>query len=109
MFRLKSHSKVPPGQYFYVQYFEKNGRKLGKHFTGHPEAGVVASRISSFRKANLLPRSDIVSSLEDLDKFTVDRLGSDSTWVHDTDVPWDKIVSSFHGPGCATCGKTGTQ
>lgn len=103
MLRLKSHNKVPPGQFMYDEYFEKNGRKLGKHFASHPEIGVVASRVLAFRKANSLPRADIVSALEDVDTFTVNRLGINSQWVHDTDQPWDQIVSSFHGPGCATC------
>jgi hypothetical protein len=106
MLRLSSHSKVPPGDFWYEQYFEADGHRLRKRWGPTPEIGGLAAKVSTFRKGNGLARADIVSSLEDVDAFTVARLPSDSKWVQNTDTPWDQLVAAWHGPGCRTCGGT---
>lgn len=106
MVRLLDHHKVPPGQYWYEQTFEKDGRSLKKKWGSTPEIGSLAAKVAGFRKANGLPRANIMDALEDIDSWTCQRLGNNPKWCHDTDAKWEQIVASFHGPGCATCNKT---
>lgn len=105
MIRLASHSKVPPGQFWYEQTFTVNGQGYTKRWASTPEIGTLAVTVAGFRRKNGLERHEITEALEDIDTFTVNRLPSGSKWLHDTDRPWPDIVASFHGPGCATCGK----
>jgi hypothetical protein len=107
-YRLSSHTLVPPGQFYYVQIFEKNGRLYQKRWQSTPEIGALAAKIAAFRKANQLLRASPSEALEDIDAFTCARLNNNPKWVMQSDMPWTDIVTARHGPGCATCGNKGT-
>jgi hypothetical protein len=106
MWRLKSHHAVPPGGFYYEQFFEANGRKLRKRWASTPEIGMLASKVASFRKGNSLPRAVITEALEDIVASTVARIVNNPKWCFDTDIPWSDIVAAEHGAGCRTCGGT---
>jgi len=106
MFHLIDFHKIPPGGYYFHEDFEKDGRKKRKVFQTTPEAGTLAARITNFRKANSLPRADVMSALEDLESFTIARLPVGNRWTHDTEVPFTQLVAAAYGPNCRTCGFT---
>lgn len=68
--RLRSYDISPPGGYPYEQTVG-----IPRKFPSQPMIEAQAQLVSSFRKANGLPRSSVKESLEDVDQYTCARLG----------------------------------
>lgn len=95
---LASYQKVPPGQ-FYVYH----GDKL---FGPSPEIRSVAKRLRAFRKANSLPRDTETDALEDIIRFTCERLRGAAPWCYETDQAVSTLIALAQASPCSTCGAT---
>lgn len=82
MLRLISHSRCPPGEFYYVQT-----EGLPHTFVSTPLIRELAKTVVEFRKGNSLPRASLGDVLSDIDAFTCARLGNDPRWVYDSDQP----------------------
>lgn len=102
MIRLITHSKCPPGQFYYLQ-----SEGAAHRFASTPEINTLAQVVSNFRSANHLPRTSYAEALEDIDAFTCARLGNDPRWCYQTQIPFDQTAPSIlanQARPCATCG-----
>lgn len=100
MWHLLSFDKAPPGEFRYEQPFNGKAKKFGPS----PLAGELANKISDFRRGNQLPRSNPSECLEDLETFTVERLGHSERWCYNTDKTFAQLMPATGIPGCPTCG-----
>ena len=97
-FRLISHAKCPPGEFFYEQT-----EGIQKMFSRSPDIKIVAGRVFNFRFRNKLPRADFHQCLEDIDNYTVTRLKSDPAWCFNTEMSYGESHPPIGGGSCGTC------
>jgi hypothetical protein len=98
-YRLISHTKVPPGGFLYHQ---TDG--VEKKFESTPLIHELAQKVSDFRKANNLERSDYLSCLEDIDAYNCQRLGNMVRFCYNTEQPFRESVRVPAKGGCGGCG-----
>lgn len=98
--KLIALTPFPPGAFPYSQTVNGVTYKW-------PDVGLdlvsQAQKISSFRKANNLPRASLDDSIEDLNIYTCQRLGCDPRWCDDG-VTKQVHIQTNTGGGCRTCG-----
>lgn len=103
MYRLKSYKNPVPGSFYYEQT-EGIQRKFGP--LPMPES--IANDVTSFRKANGLPRATYAEALLDVDCYTCARLGNDPAYcwpVAGTFAPaTDPNSHSYTQKRCRGCG-----
>lgn len=95
MLWLVNLENVPPGEFWYRQ---SDG--IPHSFDHTPLIKELAVSVSDFRKGNKLSRSSYSDCLYDVISFTASRLGPNTEWTMETDVPWLPQPSS----GCSGCG-----
>ena len=98
MFVLRNHTNCPPGQFVYRQDHNGTQHKFGPS----PLINEVAKAISQFRTGNKLARADLRSCIEDVDRYTCQRLGGNARWCLDTDKTYAEVRPVK--TGCGGCG-----
>lgn len=101
MWILISYTPFPPGQFPYVQT-----EGIVKKFQGDCDINMQAKRVYDFRKGNNLPRASLNEALEDIDRYTCQRLGNDPQYCRDTEQSFQTIHPPLAKSGCATCGRS---
>lgn len=103
--RLIKYSPMPPGQYPYQQ-----PDPLGHYFPGDCDIQTQAIRVSAYRQGNKLARPSYEEALEDIDRYTCQRLGGHQRWCVDDEKPFDQAqpiaTNRRRQKGCSTCGHT---
>lgn len=97
--RLKTHSKVPPGEFIYEEpdFKKRSG----------PDIGAIAKELGEFRKANKRPPWDFATCVQEIDYYNCQRLGFSPRWCMNTDANYadtTPIIRRTRGHGCGTCG-----
>lgn len=98
MLWLKNYTNCPPGE-FYFKQAEAGSRTFGPS----PLIGTVVSDVSQFRQGNNLPRSSQRECFEDVVRFTVARLPSNSEWIIETNADVGSLIAN-PSAGCSGCG-----
>lgn len=96
---LISTSQCPPGEFSYVQT-----EGIGRRFDRTPLIGELAATVADFRKGNKLPRAGKAEALEDIIRYTCDRLNNDPAFVFDTEHTVGELLPAASGAGCNGCG-----
>lgn len=99
MLWLKNLRDCPPSE-FYFKQAEATGRVFGPS----PLVSTVASDLSSFRKANNLPRTREFECAIDIVIFTVNRLDPRSEWVMEIDATPEQLIQPTATGKCGACG-----
>lgn len=105
--RLRSYAQTPPGGYPYVQT-----EGIQRKFPSQPLIEAQGQMLSSFRKANHLPRSSILECIEDIDHFTCQRLGCMSSFcvpINPLSPNEPKTAVSPTSPLVSPCGGCGAK
>ena len=100
MCRLKTYEVTPPGGY---PYREDDGRK----FAASPMIEDTAKSVASYRAANNRPRASVREALEDVDRYTCQRLGNMPQWCLCNEHAEGQIALGSSSPivsGCKGCG-----
>ena len=103
-YRLRSYEAPLPGNYPYEQT-----EGIHRRFAAQPIIEAQAQIVSTFRKANGLPRASIGECLQDVDSYQCQRLGNHPTWCTSCDPNSPRPVAMLPSnpniaPPCAGCG-----
>lgn len=100
-YRLRSYELTPPGGYVYEQT-----EGIYRKFPSVPMVEDQARSVSSFRKANGLPRPSVAEALRDIDRQTCARLGNSLAWCIPSDGQTVALNASnpIIAPPCQGCG-----
>lgn len=95
---LISKELVPPGGFSFVQTGDKP-----RVFASQPMAESQAQIVSSYRRANGLPRGSVSESLQDVMTYTCQRLGNNPKWCTQVEDGVTLDYAAMPKP-CAGCG-----
>lgn len=98
MYQLINPSKVPPGEFSYVQT-EGIPRKWGRN----PDLNQLSKLVSDFRSGNGLSRDSVAEAQSDIVQFNADRLepATRARFYFNSDSPGQPPPSV---KACASCG-----
>ncbi len=101
MTRLKNYTTTPPGMYPFRQT-----EGIAHKFEAIADIFDQARLVMAFRAGNNLPRATLAEAVEDIDKYTCERLGSMGKWCQNTDKTFQESPPSKlkKKPGC--CGRS---
>jgi hypothetical protein len=101
-YRLRSYELTPPGGYPYEQT-----EGIHRKFVSQPMIEAQAQAVASFRRANHLPRATALEALEDIDRYTCQRLGNMPGFCVPVDRPGPVVALGPTSPLVAPCGGCG--
>lgn len=101
MWKLKSFTTCPPGEFSYEQ---TDG--IQHKFPPNPDILDQAKKVAEFRRANGLRRSSTTECMEDIIIYTCQRLGNNPRYCHDTEatVAASAARAVPRTGGCGSCG-----
>ena len=102
MCRLKTYEVTPPGGY---PFKEDDGRK----FKSVPMIEEQARAVAAYRAANNRPRASVREALEDVDRYTCQRLGNMPQWCLCNEQAAGNIALGSSSPIVSPCHGCGVK
>lgn len=101
MWLLKSFKSPLPGNYLYAQT-----EGIAHQFAAQPTIESLASDVSAFRQANKLPRADLVSTFEDVDRYNCAIRNNDPQYCYECSTSFAdaRAMHPYIRKDCPTCG-----